>query len=282
MRAKGFRHLGIEQAHGARADDDDRLARLHPQALHAAHHRGHGLQEPGLCGGNIFGHFQHFIFGEHFVIREAAVAMEAITHRPAALFALTAEALAHQAGFAVPAAHEQRRNAVANLDILHILAFGADNARPLVPAGHREALMVAQTHPLLIVRRADIARLHLEQHIIAAHLGQRLFVHRRDFGLHNCSKVVCFWNAHVSLLKCFPSNFSIAAHLALQRMLSNLFSDTLSIPQPIQKGQRKSLPPFFNREAQSPRRCPSHKSAPPPAAKAPFPPGFLRSAQKSA
>ena len=123
--------------------------------------------------------------------------MEAIAHRPAALFALTAEALAHQAGFAVPAAHEQRGNAVADLHILHILALGADNARPLMPAGHRETLMVAQAHPLLIVRRADIACLHLEQHVVAPHFGQRLLMHRRDFGLHNCSKVVCFWNAHV-------------------------------------------------------------------------------------
>ena len=148
--------------------------------MRAGNHCCSGFQETGFCRCDFVVDRNNQALIDHQVIGKCFVgAIVAI--RAGAAFAFFVGAVAGQALAAVithAAVIIHSAYLLADCEVIeHFVALGDDGAGPFVAGSHREALMVTQAHPLLIVRSTDVVGSHFDDDIRRAHFGERHFVH---------------------------------------------------------------------------------------------------------
>ena len=180
---------GVEDTHGARADNDDRLAVLNAKATEAGAAGAQGLKKGGhgridalvdLVAGNLLG---------NGVVGAAGVAKIAI--RVGMIGALQLGALARAAlaaGLRIGVVLVAARDVVAYGNAVDRRADLDHGACPLV-SKHQGKRTLACTVKGTVLGRADVVRIDLDQNVVLAQLGKLAIDH---FCLLNCSEYSCF------------------------------------------------------------------------------------------
>ncbi len=189
--AKRFGYLCVDQAHGAAADNDNILHRLYANLMDTLHNGGNRFQEASFCCGDVIVDRNDQLLIHYNVISKAfETTVVAIRARAAVRNVLAVAGVALTAGITHAAERMHGRYLHANFEVvIHLIAHGNDVTGTFVAGSHREALVVTQTQPLLIVGGTNVVCYQFDNDVRRPYFGERHLVHLGNMSFDDNAKM---------------------------------------------------------------------------------------------